>query len=359
LNKINFDHINACKRQDDFRETCKELFDANPDVFHFFGRKALAQIEQARYTFAGNLNVLPSELYFSGSSLMQSTDLINYLILFSEIKTVYTSIFEPKAFINHLKLLEKENAIKLCFIETGSLGALNLDRLKNQFSETPETSLLYLSHANEYSGLLLPVKEIVKICKENNVLFHLNLKPTIGKYKIDLAVLSPDFASVDLSEYCGGHNAGVFYMKQNLEVSDKIFHLLKKSFEGNENKDVFSICRMEQAYKYTEEYLPDNFEIISSIRKYFIEQFDAKLGLKHIAAGYHKEGIYTLLTYFFPETGFGNLLAEKLDIEHIACAKMDYPHKKEKGTFLRFSFGKENTCEEIDKLVAVLKNIRV
>ncbi len=352
LKKINFDNINTCS---EVKKDNEKFPNANPDAFHFCARKAKALIEQYRHDFAQSLNTLPTELYFASNSLIQSINLINFLILFSDITDVFTSIFEREEYLNFLKNLEKTGKIKLHLIKTGDFGEIELKEFQKQIARTKGKSLVSLSHANEYNGLLIPVKEITKICTTQNTLFLLNIKPTIGKYSIDLEKLAPDFAIMDLSEHCGGRNSGVFYMKQTVKISDSNFHHLKNVLLSTENKDAESIYKLTKSLKYTKQYLTENYEIISNLKKYLIEQFRKHFDLEPVTAGYQKEGIYTLLSYFIPENRFGNYIAQKLDIENIYVGKIDYPVKKEeKGSFLRFSLNTNSSKNNIKKLVEVL-----
>jgi cysteine sulfinate desulfinase/cysteine desulfurase-like protein len=162
---------------------------------------------------------------------------------------------------------------------------------------------------------------------------------------------------MDLSEHCGRRNSGVLYMKQTIKISDSSFQQLKSIFQSTENKDITSIYKLTESLKHTEQYLTENFETIIKLKQYFTEQFRKHFDLEHIAANYHKEGVYTLLTYFFAETNFGKFLAEKLDTEHILTGKINYPVKIKKGTFIRFSLGKQNTKQEIDLLILSIKKL--
>ncbi len=354
MDKINFDHINVCDYNEQVELNCSKLINAQADAFHYSGRKAKAFIEQLRIDIAKQLNILPAELYFSGNYLNQSVHLINFLVLFANVRDVLVSIFESKEWLDYLKRLEKTGKIKLHWIKTGKFGEIDLAKFQEQLKLIKNQALVSLSHANEYNGLLIPVKEIAKTCRKENMLFHLNLKPSIGKYKLNLENLNPDFACLDLSEYCGGRNTGIFYMKQKINISDNIFHELKLNLQAIENKDTYSICKLNESLKKVNAHLNTNFKSINTIKKYFIEQFYHHFKIKNIIADYHKEGIYTLLTYYFPEKDFGKFIAQKLDIANILTEIINYPIKQEKGTFIRFSFGKQNTKKDVDLLVLTI-----
>lgn len=357
MDKINFDHINVCDNSKDAELNCNDLIDAQADAFHFSGRKAKAFMEQVRINFATQLNVLPAELYFSGNYFNQSVHLINFLVLFANVRDVLTSIFEPEEWISYLKKLEKAEKIKIHWIKTGKFGEIDLLKFQEQLKQIKKQALVSLSHANEYNGLLIPVKEIVKACQQENKLFLLNLKATIGKYKLDLENLKPDFACIDLSELGGGRNNGIFYISSKLNVPDLIFHELKSNLQTIENKDTYSICKLNEALKELNAHFNIHFKSINTIKNYFIEAFYRHFKIKNIISDYHKEGMYTLLTYFFPEKDFGKFPAQKLDIENILIGEINYPIKQEKGTFIRFSFGKQNTKKEIDLLISSIKRL--
>ena len=340
-----------------FDEVCTHIFNAKPDAFHYYGRKAKSYIEQARNCFAENLNVYFSELYFSGNSLQQSISLIQVLLLFSDVKDIYLNPFEQNDFLEYLNIFAEKEKLNLHFLNVDKQGVFDLKELQALLSKQQSKSLLYLSHATEYSGILIPVKEIKKICETTGTLFFLNLKSTIGKYEIKLNTLLPDFASIDLSEHNGCLNTGVFFMKQSVQLSDFSFHRIKKHLKINETKDVHLICQLSESFKY----LYSNIDLyaahIHSIQDYFIRQFGKYLGLKHVSASYHKKGIYSYLSYFFPEKKFGKYLAEKLDMQNIVCEKISYPFNEEAGTYIRFSFGKDNSEKDVDYLIQILKSL--
>ncbi len=359
MSLINFDHINFCQENIPVSEICKENLNANRNVFHVQGRKAKAQIDLHKSYFSEQLNVSPDEIYFSGNSLSQKITIINLLILFYDLKAIYTSIYEHNTFIEYLKHLEKKRKIKLHFVEPGTFGEIDLQKLKEYLAKNTEKGLLCLSHANEYNGLFIPVKEIVKICNRSKVLFLLDLKSSIGKYHIDLQKLNADFATIDLLEHCGERNTGVFYMKQALNIDNDNYRTFKNSLKNTEYIDNFSICKLSNVFRHVNKNLDKYKTQCISIKKYLIEQFEENFDLKHVAHQYHKEGIYTLISYLFPEKEFGTLLAEKLDIEGILVSKIDFPDKiNAKGDYIRFTLGADNTPEDVKKLITVLNQIK-
>ncbi len=98
---------------------------------------------------------------------------------------------------------------------------------------------------------------------------------------------------------------------------------------------------------------------IKELREYLISEFKRNFKLEHLLATYHKEGLYTVLSYFFQSSQFGSYIAEKLDINDISAGKIIYPYNEQErnGEYLRFSFGKKNSSKDVNYLVKAIKNL--
>ncbi|MEN8120653.1 MAG: aminotransferase class V-fold PLP-dependent enzyme [Bacteroidota bacterium] len=362
MTKINFDHINSCPIDSDIIDESAKImheYFSNPNDFHEKGRAAKAKIAKSRNFFAESLNVQVNELYFLNDAISQTKLLIDYSILIIGINHIFTSVFEDQSVLNYLKVLEQNNKIRLSFVPENTIGEINLNKLKELFNNSGAT-LLSLSHANEHNGLLLPVKDIQQLCRNSKVLFHLNLKSTIGKYNIDIHKIKPDFASFDFISQYGPKNIGVFFLNQSVNITDGSFHSLKNTLKNSEKIDISSITSMSRAFFNSINSIQKNQKQIKSIKEHFISEFIDNFNLNHLLSLYHKEGLYSVLCYFFPQKQFGNYIAEKLDINGIAVGKINYPKKNqtEKGEYIRFSFSKHNTIKEIDFMIDILKKMK-
>lgn len=326
---VNFDHISSCPIDSDIIDESGEMvFEnfSNPNDFHGLGRVAKAKLEKSRNFFAESVNVQANELFFLNDAISQTKLLIDYCILILDVNHIVTTIFENTSVLNYLKILEQNNKVKLSFVPENSFGEIDIDKLEELFKYS-STTLLSLPHANEYNGLLVPVKDILRLCRDNKVLFHLNLMSTIGKYKIDIHKIKADFATFDFTSQWGSKGIGVFFLNQSVNIHDNSFHALKTTLKEGENIDIQSITTISRAFFNSLNSLQENQKQIKSIREYFISEFIDNFNLKHLLFSYGKKGLYSVLTYFFPQKQFGNYIAEKLDINEIAVGKINYPKK--------------------------------
>ncbi len=359
--KVNFDHIDSCPIDSDIiddSEVSMHKYFSNPNSFHELGRAAKAQIEESRNFFAESLNVQANELFFLNDTISQTKILIDYCILILDINHIFISAFEDVSILNYLKLLEQNRKIKLNFVPENSIGEINIDKLKELFNNTTST-LLTLSHANEYTGFLLPVKNILELCLNNKVLFHLNLKSTIGKYKIDIQKIKADFITFDFTGQYGPKNIGIFFLNQSAHIPDNNFHTLKKVLKDSEKVDNSTISAISKAFFNSLNNLQEYQKQIKELREYLISEFNRNFKLKNLLTSYHKDGLYTVLIFFIPSKQFGNYIAEKLDINGIVLGHINKPlnNHTEKGEYIRFSFGKKNSTSDIDYLVRKLKEL--
>ncbi len=359
--RINFDHIDSCPIDsyiiDESAEAMRKYF-SNPNSFHELGRAAKAENEESRNGFAELLNVQPNELFFVNDSISQTKRLIDYCILILDIEHIVTSKFENVSVLSYLEALEQGKKVKLSFIETNSTGEIDITKFERLLDNDTST-LVSLSHANEHNGLLLPVKDILYNCQINNVLFHLNIKLTIGKYDIDIQKIKADFISFDFSSEYGIKNSGVLFLNQSIKIPDNTFYILRNTLKDDEQINTPSINAIYRTFSNSINNLQKYKEQIMELREYFISKFASNFNLKHMLDSYHKKGLFTTLSYYLTHEQFGNYIAEKLDINKIAVGKTNHPYSNQtkKGEYIRFSFGKGNSIRDIDFLLSKLKEL--
>lgn len=136
--------------------------------------------------------------------------------------------------------LQKEIGIKIKLIDLDLEGRNNLQIIKESLTE--KTKVLMFSHITCTTGLRLPVKEIVELCRDRQILSCVDGAQAIGMIPIDLADLNPDFY------VCSGHKwllgpkgTGVLFVKESIiekckpvfvgSFSDSKFDLNSLTFE--------------------------------------------------------------------------------------------------------------------------------
>jgi len=96
---------------------------------------------------------------------------------------------------------------------------VDLDQLAK--SIRPETRLVSIMTANNETGVIQPIKEISKICRENGVLLHSDCVQAFGKIDIDLSLV--DAASFAAHKFYGPKGVGFLFLRSGLSLQPLLF----------------------------------------------------------------------------------------------------------------------------------------
>ena len=206
----------------------------NPSSTYSFGKRVKDEITKARNNVAKLLNANPDNIIFTScGSESNVTAIMNAVRLNPDKKHIITTSVEHASIIETLGYLAKDG-YKITFLEVDDKGRLNLDELKK--SITPDTCLISVMMANNEIGNIYPIKEISKIAKENNILFHTDAVQAAGKIRIDVEDLDVDYLSISGHKINVPKGIGVLYVKDNKNYTPLIFgHQERNRRGGTEN----------------------------------------------------------------------------------------------------------------------------
>lgn len=197
-----------------------ERFFGNPSSVHQAGRETRAAIDNARDQIAGLVRARPHEIIFTGGG----TESCNLAVLGlarsqPSRKHIISSKTEHHAVLNAVEHLEKREDFDVTWLEISSDGLVDLDHLVKAIR--PDTALVSIMTANNETGVIQPIDQISKICRERGVLFHSDMVQSFGKIETDLSRV--DAASFAGHKFYGPKGAGFLYLRSGLSIQPIMF----------------------------------------------------------------------------------------------------------------------------------------
>src|SRR6266853_2526898 len=184
---------------------------------HSFGWEAAAAVETARRQIAAAIGASPQEIVFTSGATESNNLAVKGVAEACRSKGdhIITAVSEHKAILDSCKQLEK-HGYRVTYLRVQPDGLIDLDQLKNAF--TGRTILVTIMAANNETGVLQPIEEIGKLCRERGVLFHSDAVQALGKVPVDVKRASLDLASLTAHKLYGPQGCGALYVRSDAAV---------------------------------------------------------------------------------------------------------------------------------------------
>src|SRR5277367_6012892 len=180
---------------------------------HSFGWEAEEGVETAREQIARLIGATSKEIIFtSGATESNNLAIKGIAEMYKERGNhIITAVTEHKAVLDTCKRLEKYG-YRVTYLPVAKSGLIDLDDLKRAMDD--KTILVSIMAANNEIGVLQPIAEIGKMCRERGILFHTDAVQAIGKVPVDVNKMSIDIASITGHKLYGPKGAGALYVRR-------------------------------------------------------------------------------------------------------------------------------------------------
>lgn len=191
----------------------------NASSIHWAGQKSKTAIRIAREKIAKVLNVSPLELIFtSGASESNNTVIQSVFQNSNKNEFICTQVEHPSV-MKSMQAIESLGAV-VHRIPVSRAGFLDLEFFKKVCG--PKTALVSVMLANNETGNIFPIKEMVRISHETGALFHMDGVQGLGKMPLDLKDLNVDYASFSGHKFYALKGTGLLYVKKGTPLQPLI-----------------------------------------------------------------------------------------------------------------------------------------
>src|SRR5215472_12790071 len=193
----------------------------NPSSVHAAGREARAAIDDGRDKLASLLHTKPSEIIFTSGATESCNLGVLGLARSASSRTghIVSNKAEHHAVLNAVEYLENREGFEVTWLDVSKTGMIDLDQLAD--SIRPDTKLVSIMTANNETGVVQPMREISRICRERGVLLHSDMVQAFGKLEIDVSLV--DAGSFAAHKFYGPKGAGFLFLRSGLPIQPIMF----------------------------------------------------------------------------------------------------------------------------------------
>lgn len=373
MKRIYFDNAATTPLAEEVIETMayamRDLF-GNPSSIYTEGRTARAAIEQARKQIAQCIGASIGEVFFTSGGTESNNMALKCAVRDLGVERIISSPIEHHCVLHSLDSLERLGQIEREEVRLDSQGHPDMEQLEQLLKNSRKKTLASLMHSNNEVGAMIGLQEVAELCREHGALFHSDTVQTMGYYPIDVSRTPASFLSGSAHKFYGPKGAGFIYINSDNIIRPYIDGGGQERNMRAGTENIYGILGLAKALQLACDKLEERRSKVTDVRNYMKARLEANFDNIQFN-GDPENGHYKLLSVAFPPSEKADLLLLSLDIagvsvsggsacssgadagSHVIEALKGDPQRKT----IRFSFSHNNTREEVDFVIARLKEI--
>lgn len=342
----------------------------NPSSIHSYGQEAKGAVEEARGKIAEFIDARSKEIVFTSGGTEADNLALKGVAYANEHKGnhIVTTSIEHHAILETCKFLQ-ERGFEITYLPVDECGLVDPQDVKKAI--TDKTVLISIMHANNEIGTIEPIAEIGRIAKEKEIYFHTDSAQTFGHLPVSVDDLNVDLLSISAHKLYGPKGIGALYVRKGTRLTPFMQGGEQERGYRAGTENVPAIVGFGRAVELAQQEMEKEAERLTYLRDKLIKGFLERVG--HIHLNGHPTRRLPNNVNVSVDFVEGESMILNLDLEGVcastgsACSSSSLEpshvllalgHSPEQAySSLRFTLGRENTVEDIERVLEILPRI--
>jgi cysteine desulfurase len=327
-------------------------------------------MENARAQVAKLIGADAEEIIFTASGTESNNFAVKGLALAQQKKGkhVVVSAIEHFSVLHSARTLEKWG-FELSLVPVDKYGVVDPEDVRRNIRK--DTVLVSIMHANNEVGTIEPIQEIAKVTKEKGVVFHTDAVATAGTIPVDVKELGVDALSLAGNQFYGPKGVGAVWVRKRVRIVPFLDGGVQEGGRRAGTENVSAIVGLGKAAELARSHMKTRIKHLTRLRNRLLTELPSKID--HVVVTGHPQNRLPEHASFCVEFIEGEAMLMLLNSQGVAVTSgsactsralkashvliaMGLSHALAQGSLL-FSFGLDNTSEDIDYVLEVLPPI--